>query len=239
MAIFLKATWQNIIMANYAVPSFILQPYLPKGVNIDLFNNTTYVSLVGFMFKSSKIFNIPIPRFGTFEEINLRFYVTRKEGDNIKRGVVFINETIPNKAVAWIANKLYKEHYTAIPTKHIWTIINNRKEITYQWKINNAWDSIFVEAINQSEAILPNSFESFIFEHYYGYTKINDTATEEYKINHPVWEINTVTQAIINCNFGNMYGGAFDFLTAQKPASVFMAVGSDIEVEWKRKRLRL
>ncbi len=51
MAIFLKAQWENIIMANYAVSPELLQPYLPKGVSLDLYNNKAYVSLVGFMFK--------------------------------------------------------------------------------------------------------------------------------------------------------------------------------------------
>jgi hypothetical protein len=55
--------------------------------------------------------------FGNFEEINLRFYVVRKEGI-IKTRCGFINETIPYPIVAWMANKLYKEHYTVVPTKH-------------------------------------------------------------------------------------------------------------------------
>jgi hypothetical protein len=36
--------------------------------------------------------------------------VVRKEGNTVKRGVVFINETIPYPIVAWMANKLYNEH---------------------------------------------------------------------------------------------------------------------------------
>lgn len=65
---------------------------------------------------------------GTFEEVNLRFYVVRKVGNELRRGVVFINETVPNKIVAWVANKLYKEHYIAIPTKHNWTISNDKRK---------------------------------------------------------------------------------------------------------------
>ena len=97
---FLSARWENLIMANYAVDPGILKPYLPHGVELDFYNNKTYVSLVGFMFKQTSLFNIPIPFIGTFEEINLRFYVKRVEGDSIKRGVVFINETVPYKIVA-------------------------------------------------------------------------------------------------------------------------------------------
>jgi uncharacterized protein len=106
MATFLKANWENIIMANYAVEAEVLKPFLPRGVELDLDNGKAYVSLVGFMFKNTRVFKVPIPYFGSFEEINLRFYVKRKEGDIEKRGVVFINETIPYKLVAWMANKL-------------------------------------------------------------------------------------------------------------------------------------
>jgi hypothetical protein len=74
------------------------------------------MSLVGFMFKKIKLFNVPIPWFGNFEEINLRFYVVRKEGDTLKR-CGFINETTVSHC-GWMANKLYKEHYTVVPTKH-------------------------------------------------------------------------------------------------------------------------
>ena len=119
MALFLKANWENIIMANYEIDPKILSPFLPKGVELDLFKGKCYISLVGFMFKNTKLFNVPIPFFGNFEEINLRFYVKRTKKElSLKRGVVFINETIPYPIVAWIANKLYNEHYTVVPTKH-------------------------------------------------------------------------------------------------------------------------
>lgn len=128
MKTFLTAQWQNLIMANYEIDPAILLPYLPKDVELDCYHGKTYVSLVGFLFKGSSIFNIPIPSMGTFEEVNLRFYVVRKVGNELRRGVVFINETVPNKIVAWVANKLYKEHYIAIPTKHNWTISNDKRK---------------------------------------------------------------------------------------------------------------
>ncbi len=239
MAIFLKAKWENIIMANYAVAPELLIPYLPKGVTLDLYKNEAYISLVGFIFKKTKLFNIPIPLLGSFEEINLRFYVVRKEGYQIKRGVVFINETVPFKAVAWMANKLYKEHYTAIPTRHFWKTENEIKEITYEWKINNEWNSIKVQALTKCDTMEAGSFEAFIFEHYYGYTKVNDLTTVEYKIKHPSWKTNQVLNVKINCNFNKMYGAAFEYLSNTEPNSVFIAEGSAIEVEWKRNRLQL
>ena len=135
MTSFLNATWENLIMENYAANPNVLTPDLPKEVELDFYNGETYVSLVGFMFKNTRIFQILIPSYGTFEEINLRFYVTRREGKEVKRGVVFINETLPNKVVAFNSNSLYNEDYSAVPTKHEWNINAESKNIQYQWKI--------------------------------------------------------------------------------------------------------
>ena len=57
---FLYARWENLIMANYAVNPEILKPSLPNGVALDFYNDETYISLVGFMFKQTSLFNIPI-----------------------------------------------------------------------------------------------------------------------------------------------------------------------------------
>ncbi|MBC7411561.1 MAG: DUF2071 domain-containing protein [Bacteroidia bacterium] len=237
MAIFLKAKWENIIMVNYAVDAALLQPYLPKGVELDMRNGKAVVSMVGFIFKNSKLFNIPIPYLGTFEEVNLRFYVIRKDGNEVKRGVVFINETVPYKIVAWLANKLYNESYSCVRTRHTHTSNAVNKQLTYQWQVNNKWNTIHVEATNESATITANSDEEFIYEHYYGYAKVSDTVTEEYKINHPSWNVNKVVNYNIECDFKAMYGPEFEFLTNTIPNSVFIAEGSAISVNWKRNKI--
>jgi uncharacterized protein YqjF (DUF2071 family) len=231
---FLEAKWENLIMANYAVDPTILIPYLPKGVELDSFEGKCYVSLVGFMFNKTKIFNVPIPYLGSFEEINLRFYVVRKDGDTLKRGVVFINETVPYAAVAWMANYLYKEHYTAVKTKHDWELTDTSKKINYSWKKNKKWNTIQVNAKSKSNSMKTSSVEAFIFEHYFGYTRVNEHKTLEYGINHPSWKINQVIDHSIDCDFEQMYGSDFAFLNAQQPDNVILAEGSNVSVKWKR-----
>ncbi len=231
---FLAARWENLIMTNYAVNPVVLKPYLPAGVKLDYYDNKAFVSLVGFMFKRTSVFNIPVPFLGTFEEINLRFYVKRIEGDTIKRGVVFINETVPYKIVAWLANKLYKEHYIAIPTKNVIESNHALKKIRYEWKINNAWNHLAVNAAIENDKMLPGSIEEFILEHYYGYTKINEQLSQEYKVNHPRWVVNKVFDYSIDCDFKSMYGDEFSFLKNHQPDSVIVAEGSPLTVKWKR-----
>ncbi|TDP61155.1 YqjF family protein [Flavobacterium dankookense] len=238
MSTFLKADWENIIMANYAIAPELLEPYLPKGVTLDLFQGKAYVSLVGFMFKNTKLFNVPIPKLGTFEEINLRFYVKRVEGTTVKRGVVFINETIPYRIVAWVANKLYNEHYTVVPTRHEYRIKKQQQQLTFEWLRNKKWNSIYVKTDTQAKAMQPNSFEEFIYEHYLGYTKVNEKTTEEYRLKHPSWELYTVEDYKINCDFKAMYGEDFSVLDSTKPSAVFVAKGSSVKIEWKRNRIK-
>jgi uncharacterized protein len=189
---FLKASWENLIMANYEIEPSILEPYLPKGVELDFFNNKTYVSLVGFMFKKTRLFGVPIPFFGSFEEINLRFYVRKVENRKIKKGVVFINETVPFKIVALLANKLIQGTlFISIPTKNTISIEEN-KHITYEWKVNNKWNSIKVVSDTNKYKIEQATIEEYIFERYFGFTKISNFSSQEYKINHPKWMIHDV-----------------------------------------------
>lgn len=239
MSIFLKANWENIIMANYEIDPKILIPFVPKGVDLDFFNGKCYISLVGFMFKNTRLFNIPIPFFGNFEEINLRFYVKRVEGNKVTRGVVFINETIPYPIVAWVANKLYNEHYTVVPTKHKIKSENFSKEVQFEWLLNNKWNSISVVSAIKSQKMEKNSLENFIYEHYYGYTKTAKNETLEYKLQHPSWKVSEVLAYDINCDFEAMYGNAFAILNQMEPQTVFIAEGSSVGIEWKRTKINL
>ncbi|MEO6905142.1 MAG: DUF2071 domain-containing protein, partial [Ginsengibacter sp.] len=96
---FLRAEWNNLVMANYVVPKEILLPYVPYKTELDSFKGETYVSLVGFMFLNTKVFGLSIPLHENFEEVNLRFYVKYKQNGNWVKGVVFIKEIVPKRAI--------------------------------------------------------------------------------------------------------------------------------------------
>ena len=234
---FLRAKWKNLVMANYIVDPALLEPFLPAGTSLDYYEGKTYVSLVGFLFAKTRIFGIPVPRFGTFEEINLRFYVVRKEGNMKKRGVVFINETVPYKSVAWMANFLYKEHYSVMKTRHYWEKNTRNRLVEYYWENKGNWNSMKIESEARPRAMTIGSLEEFIFEHYYGYTKITDTQSESYEVVHPRWSIFDIRNFIIDCDFAAMYGPQFSCLSAYTPVSVMLARGSEVSVNWKRKKI--
>jgi len=232
---FLKAEWKNLALFNYEVDAEILEKYIPAGTEIDVWNNKCYVSLVGFMFKNTKVLGIKVPFHRDFEEVNLRFYVKRFENGEWKRGVVFIKEIVPKKAITFIANTLYQEHYETQKMRH--EIIENSNSTTfiYQWKNDKKWNTIQLETNTNPEAIKVDSEAEFITEHYFGYTKINENKTFEYEVQHPRWEQFEVLNHKIDIDFQKTYGEDFYFLQNTKPTSVFLAKGSKISVKNKLK----
>ncbi len=105
-------------MLNFDIEPAVLQPFVPRGTELDTWQGRTLMSLVGFRFLKTRIWGLPIPRHRNFEELNLRFYVRRQAPDGWRRGVVFIKELVLRRAIAWVARTLYNENYQAVPMRH-------------------------------------------------------------------------------------------------------------------------
>lgn len=69
----LKASWNNLFMANYVIDPKVLLPYLPYGTELDLFEGKCYVSLVGFMFLDTKLIGIKFPFIQILKKSTLDF----------------------------------------------------------------------------------------------------------------------------------------------------------------------
>lgn len=227
---FLQAEWRKLVMANYVVDKKILESYLPHKTELDVWQDTCYVSLVGFMFLNTKVMGLKIPFHTNFEEVNLRFYVRYQDKDEWKRGVVFIKEIVPKPALTFVANRIYKENYETMSMRHSWETVNEELKVEYQWK-KKSWNTFSVMTEKESIKIESGSEEEFITEHYWGYTKISDRQTSEYGVEHPPWEVYKTKGYSIDVDFGNIYGPTFAFLNTETPKSVFLAEGSEIKVK--------
>ncbi len=230
---FLKAEWRKLIMINYEVHPELLKPYLPKGTMLDTYEEKYYISLIGFMFKNTKLLGVKIPFHVNFEEVNLRFYVKRVKNQKVKRGVVFIKEIVPKSAITFIANTLYNENYETLPMKHFWDKNEDHLEVIYKWKKHHKWNKIQVSANNELKIIPENSIIEFISEHYWGYSKETELKTTEYEVRHPRWKYYPVQDVNIEVDFSTTYGEKFKFLNESKPASIMLLEGSEITIENK------
>ena len=119
--------------------------------------------------------------------------------------------------------------------KHTLNINENSREFIYQWKVKNKWNTIQVETEKNAVTIELNSEAEFITEHYFGYNKVNENETIEYQVTHPRWQQYKVKKNTSNIDFEGVYGKEFAFIQALQPTSFFVAVGSAITIEDKRK----
>ena len=234
MKTFLTGYWKNLLMLNYPIEASILQPYLPKGTELDYFNGQAYASLVGFMFLDTKIKGIAIPLHQNFEEVNLRFYVRFKEGDQWKRGVVFIKEIVPKKMITVVANVLYGEKYYNMPMKNSLTETSENFEVKYEWKFMGQWNFLQASAQKNVIPVRAHSEEEFITEHYWGYSKINGSTTSEYQVNHPQWKLHNIIDYNVQCNIAALYGPQFIDALSRTPSSVLLAQGSAISINHRK-----
>ncbi len=233
---FLKAQWRNLLMLNYEVDPKILEPHLPAGTVLDLWQGKALVSMVGFMFLETSVLGIKWPFHKNFEEVNLRFYVQRFDGREWKRGAVFVSEIVPKSIIVLIANNLYKEHYRALPMRHSQTTLENGyTDFLYEWKLKGKWNKLGATVSNSFEDILPGSAEEFIFEHYWGYNGLDSKRTMEYQVEHISWQVAKVKDYVFDADIVELYGKSFEPFLSAKPYSAFFADGSEIGVRMGEK----
>src|SRR5260370_12828627 len=92
----------HVAMLSYEVEARALLPFVHVGTERDRWNGRVFVSLVGFRFLKTKLFGfLPIPMRSNFDEVNLRFYVRRLAGGEVRRGVRCIHEGGPRRAIAF------------------------------------------------------------------------------------------------------------------------------------------
>jgi hypothetical protein len=213
-------------MLNYAIDPAVLRPLVPHGVELDLWQGEALVSMVGFLFLHTRVMGVPIPFHRNFEEVNLRFYVRRPAPEGWRRGVTFVREIVPRQAIATLARVLYNEPYLACPMRHL--LAPGRCE--YGWHFRGRWNSLSAAFDGEAVPLEEGSAEEFIFEHYWGYTRLRDGRTAEYQVEHPRWRAWTAKNPRLDCDAAALYGPGLAKALGGTPVSAFLAEGSAIAV---------
>lgn len=222
---FLSARWNDLILANYIVEPEVLEPFVPHGTRLDEFDGQLFVSLVAFMFNDTRILGVPIPFHGSFEEVNLRFYVVPLDAPE-ERSVTFIKEIVPKSIIPWVSNTLFKEHYQSLPMSHE----ISPTQVSYAWG-RNLESSISISLPPETTIPEQGSVEEFISEHYWGFTQ-NGNQTIKYRVTHPQWKVSRIEHCDLRVDFENNYGERFAFLNDQSPDNVIYANGSEVTVSF-------
>jgi uncharacterized protein len=230
MQSFLSAHWRYLAMLNFVVDPTILARLVPPGTEIDFENGETFISVVGFLFLDTRLLGLPIPLHRDFEEVNLRFYVRKKSADAWRRGVVFVRELVPRRAIATIARTFYGEPYLAMPMKHEIEHVDLSVRAKYSWRRGLEWESITMTASGEPQSIPAGSHAEFITEHHWGYTRLQ-AGCSEYRVEHPRWKVWDADMFEFNADVSALYGEQFVETLSAPPRSAFIANGSPITVQ--------
>jgi uncharacterized protein YqjF (DUF2071 family) len=232
MRTFLTAEWRHLLMLNYEVERELLEPLVPQGTESDSFQGRTFVSVVGFQFLKTRVGAFPIPWHRNFEEVNLRFYVRRRAAEGWRRGVVFVRELVPRRAIAFVARHFYGEPYLAVPMRHAVEQGTAGLRVKYAWLRGEAWEFLRGSASGDSREIAAGSEEEFITEHYWGYTA-RGSRTSEYQVEHPRWRAWRCEESQFEADVASLYGERFASCLQGRPSSAFIADGSHVTVRGK------
>ena len=227
---FLRARWADLVMANFEVDPVVLQERVPRGTELDLWSGRCFVSVVGFMFRETRVLGVPVPFHRDFEEVNLRFYVKRIENGVVRRGTVFVKEIVPRRAIVWVANGLYNEKYVAHPMSHADVKTSDGRALSYRWRVDGVWSHVSASLIGAPYLADDASEEAFITEHYWGYTSQRDGSTLEYQVEHPRWQVWRAVTPELHCDVAALYGAEFVPYLTGTPSSCFVAAGSEVVV---------
>ena len=230
---FLTANWRYLAMLNFVADPTVLIPLLPKGTELDFHDGKTFVSVVGFLFLDTRIFGLPIPLHRDFEEVNLRYYVRQKNEHDCRRGVAFVRELVPKRAIAIIARAFYGEPYSALPMRHSVEHKEARVVVEYQWQRARGWETLSMTATGEPQAAKKGGHEEFITEHYWGYTALT-SGSSEYRVEHPVWKLWPAESFRFEADVALLYGQQFVGMLSAPPASAFIADGSPVSVLRRR-----
>lgn len=227
----LSATWRHLLFLNYAVPPEFLEPWVPKGVELDLYDGQAYLSLVGLMFLNQKILGIPDPFHQQYEQVNLRFYVKRQSDYGTLHGTFFIKEIVPTVLVAEAARMFFNERYVTCETRHHIEeydgMLRKGSLVEYGFMEARQWHDLSARIAGPAVPPDPNSAAFFTAHRLLGYSPADD-GTIEYELQHPRWHIYPVSEARFDCNVEAVYGRQFVPYLRSSPDFAFVAAGSDV-----------
>lgn len=235
---FLTAEWRFLAMLNFRVDPAVLHPYVPQGTELDTWQGEALVSVVGFRFLDTRLLGLPVPFHRDFDEVNLRFYVRRHAANEVRRGVTFIREIVPRRAIAAIARLAYNEPYVSYPMRSRTPARSDTEEgggVEYAWHAGGRWQQLRVSTAGSPSHPPAESEAEFITEHYWGYTRQRDGGTVEYEVRHPPWRVWAATEASLDCDAAGLYGPAFAGCLSRAPCSAFLADGSAVSVHRPRR----
>jgi len=224
----MKVAMREVVAVNFLAPPDILKKHVPKGLELDYFEDETYVSLVCMVVSKLGLMGIPFVPKASY--ISLRFYVRRSNDPLRRRGTCSIRNYVSSSTAAWLMASKLEGDFQKMKIKRQNSGFRKkstaRPEVEYQWKVDDHWNKLRICGRSPIKKTGPKTKIGFILDHANVYRKIK-RKTSEFQVQRPTWKVWDVAEANFTCDVERLFGKPFVKPLARRPASVFLSSGSD------------
>ncbi|RJU83131.1 MAG: DUF2071 domain-containing protein [Candidatus Poseidoniales archaeon] len=212
----LSQEWRHLTFMHWEVSIEKLQPHIPEGLDIDLFDGKAYVGTIPFLMKNVRPRLLPsVPGISTFPEFNIRTYVKK----NGKAGVLFLTLDAQSRVTCFHAPRKY-----GLPYRYAKCKISADEDV-YRWESKRKSDGVVLAGQCRSKGELmqakKGSLEEFLFERYSLYTNHKNKIHMAYTQHNP-WQYKEGEVEIIDNTLTESYDLGIDVLN---PEHVHMSDG--------------
>lgn len=181
--------WHNVIFVHWQVELNELKKFMPKELEIDLFEGKPWISLVAFTLKKIRPRYLPaFPPISNFDEVNFRTYI--KKGD--KPGIYFLSIEGGKKISCKIAKLASGLPYRYAKIK--------RENNQYRSANPKTQEGLEMKFAVKNPVTDKNPLDKWLTERY---ALFQDTRHKirEFEIHHPEWPLNNIEVEKLDINY--------------------------------------
>ncbi len=213
--------WNDAIFIHYQVEIDELVKFVPKDLEIDLFEGKPWISIVAFTMEKIRPKSLPsIQAISNFDEINIRTYVKYKG----KSGVYFLSIEGGKKLSCKIAKIISELPYRYSEIK--------RTKNSYKSKNQDFNDSLKIN-FNIGKKLEQKSELDLWLTERYALFQDSKGFLNEYEIHHLEWEINEIDISELQINYKR-----FENLIKETPNRINYSKGVKV-VAWGKKKNKI
>ncbi len=210
--------WNDTIFLHWQVNPKLIEPMLPKGINPDVINGKSWVSLVAFDMNNIGVRSIPkIPHISDFHEINIRVYITCKG----KPSVYFLSMEGSKKTSCKVLKAVSKFPYRYSKME--------RSSLNFKSQNRKYNDSFNIEYNVGNDIASKDETDLWLTERYAVFQDYKKSIIE-YDVHHMEWPVNKIRIEKLELNYPR-----FNHLINNSPDRIHYSKGIQV-LAWNKRK---
>lgn len=194
-----RQSWHDLLFAHWPIAAEVLRPLVPKGLEIQEFDGTSWIGLVPF--RMTGVMRRPwpdVPWVSAFPEMNVRVYVER-DG---KPGVWFLSLDATNPLAVWAARRLFHLPYF----RSSMSLMHESDGIEYRSRRIGAEFAGSYRPTSDVYLAAPGSLEHWLTERYCLYARAPDGSLWCTEVHHRPWPLQSAEASILSNTMFESHG---------------------------------